>query len=229
MNRTWRIGGISAGIVLIAFGIATVALAAVGAHIVNSNLKQQFITGTPDMTPSGIQSEIDAVTADQAKIAAAQKKANVPPLTFTTVKAPHCSVAGKSIDNGNRAQCFAQYMRIHALGATNGLVYAQMGQYAAKPDAPIGKTDFNGGTNDTAYAETDPTTGQPVSNGTRNLWISETALTGSLYLAFTGTAVSLFGIVVGIALLLTGVGFLVLVLAGPPARQPAAEAPAPSA
>jgi hypothetical protein len=38
-------------------------------------------------------------------------------------------------------------------------------------------TDFNGGTSDPKYAETDPTTGSPVSNGKRNVWVSETALT----------------------------------------------------
>ena len=73
--------------------------------------------------------------------------------------------------------CFGNYMRIHALGASNGLTYAQMGQYAAKPDAPVQSTDFNGGTSDTKYAQVDPTTGRPVSNGARNVWASETSLT----------------------------------------------------
>jgi hypothetical protein len=39
-------------------------------------------------------------------------------------------------------------------------------------------------------------------------------LTTALYLAYTGSAISLFGIVVGIALLLSGIGFLVLALGG---------------
>jgi hypothetical protein len=156
---------------------------------VNTNLKNEYITGTPDMTPSGIQPEVDAIKADQQKIAAAQKTANVPAsqqFTFTPVEAPSCSVAGKHVDNGNAAQCFARYMRIHALGSSNGLTYSQMGQYAAKPDAPPQFTDFNGGTSDTTYAQTDAKTGKPVSNGTRNLWVTETALTTALYLAFTG-------------------------------------------
>ena len=79
------------------------------------------------MTPSGIQPEVDAVKAEQQKIAAAQKNANVPPsqqFVFTPVKAPGCSVAGKHVDNGNEAQCFARYMRIHALGASSGLTYS---------------------------------------------------------------------------------------------------------
>jgi hypothetical protein len=184
---------------------------------VNSNLSQEFITGTPDMTPSGIKPEVDTIKSEQQKIAAAQKQANVPSsqqFTFTTVEAPSCSVAGKPVNDGNSALCFGKYMRIHALKASSGMTYSQMGQYAAKPDAPVQSTDFNGGTNDTKYAQTDPKTGNPVSNGARNLWVTETSLTTALYLAYTGSAISLFGIVVGIALLLSGIGFLILALGG---------------
>jgi hypothetical protein len=217
MKKALRIGGIAAGIVLIGFGIAAIVLGVVGGHTVNSNLSEEFITGTPDMTPSGIQPEVDAIKAEQQKIAAAQKKANVPAsqqFTFTSVEAPGCSVAGQRVENGNSAQCFARYMRIHALSSSSGLTYSQMGRYVAKPDAPAQFTDFNGGTNDPKYAQTDPKTEQPVSNGARNLWVTETALTTALYLGFAGSALSLFGIVVGIALLLSGVGFLVLTLGG---------------
>src|SRR5207344_3231362 len=107
---------------------------------------------------------------------------------------------------------FARYMLIHALAASSGLTYSQMGQYTAKPDAPVQSTDFNGGTSDPKYAQTDPKTGRPVSNGARNLWVTETSLTTALFLAFTGTAISIFGIVVGVALILAGVGFIVLAL-----------------
>jgi hypothetical protein len=89
-----------------------------------------------------------------------------------------------------------------------------MGQYAARPDAPIQSTDFNGGTNDPKYAQTDPRTSNPASNSARNLWVTETSLTTALYLAYTGSAISLFGIVVGVALLLSGIGFLILALGG---------------
>jgi hypothetical protein len=95
-----------------------------------------------------------------------------------------------------------------------------MGQYAAKPDAPVRFTDFNGGTSDPKYAQTDPNTGKPVSNGARNLWITETSLTTALNLAYAGSAISLFGIVVGVALLLSGIGFLILALSGAIARVP---------
>jgi len=199
---------------------------------VNSNLSEEFITGSPDMTPAGIAPEVDAIQAAQQKIAAAQKKAKVPPqqqFTFTSVDAPSCSVAGEQVTDGNSALCFGKYMRIHALGASSGLTYAQMGRYAAKPDAPAQSTDFNGGTNDPNYAQTDPSTGQPVSNGARNLWVTETSLSTALYLAYTGSAISLFAIVVGIALLLSGIGFLILALSGAiqhvPLRKEAPEAP----
>ena len=163
MKKALQIGGIAAGVVLIGFGIASIVLAIKGGNTVNSNLSQEFITGTPDMTPSGIQPEVDAIKAEQQKIAAAQKKAKVPAAqqyTFTSVEAPSCSVAGESVDDGNSALCFGKYMRIHALGASSGLTYSQMGQYAAKPDAPVQSTDFNGGTSDPKYAQIDPKTGQ---------------------------------------------------------------------
>jgi hypothetical protein len=217
VKKALQIAGIAAGVVLIGFGIAAIVLGIRGGNTVNDNLSQEFITGTPDMTPSGIKPEVDAIKADQQKIAAAQKQANVPAsqqFTFTTVEAPSCSVAGEPVNDGNSALCFGKYMRIHALSASSGLTYAQMGQYTAKPDAPIQSTDFNGGTGDPKYAQTDPKTGKPVSNGARNTWVTETSLTTALYLAYTGSAIALFGIVVGIALLLSGIGFLILALAG---------------
>ena len=220
MKKALQIGGLAAGVVLIGFGVASIVLAIKGGNTVNSNLSQEFITGTPDMTPSGIQPEIDAIKGEQQKIAAAQKQANVPVSQFTKVEAPSCSVAGKQVKNGSSALCFGRYMRIHALGASSGLTYAQMGQFAAKPGAPPKVTDFNGGTSDPKYAQTDPKTGQPVSNGARNTWVTETSLTTALYLAYTGSTISLFGIVVGIALLLSGIGFLILALSGGVERVP---------
>ena len=216
MKKALEIGGFVAGGVLIVFGIVTIVLGVWGGHTVNKNLKNEFITGTPDMTPSGIAPEVAAIQAEQQKIAAAQKQAKIPPArqtTFTPVEAPSCSVAGEPVDNGSRAACFGNYMRIHALGSSSGLTYSQMGQYAAKPDAPVQSTDFNGGTNDTTQAQVDPATGRPVSNGARNVWVTETSLSTALYLAFAATGISLFAIIVGIALLLSGIGFLILALA----------------
>jgi uncharacterized iron-regulated membrane protein len=223
MKKALQIGGIVAGVVLIGFGIAAIVLGVLGGKTVNDNLKQEYIVGSPDMTPTAIGPEVKQIQASQKKIAADQKKAKVPPsqqFTFTDVSAPSCSVAGDQVDDGSSAKCFAQYMRIHALGSSSGLTYSQMGRYAAKSDAPVELTDFNGGTNDPKYAQIDSATGQPVSNGARNLWVTETALTTALYLAYTGSAISLFGIVVGIALLLSGIGFLILALSGAIQRVP---------
>ena len=56
----------------------------------------------------------------------------------------------------------------------------------------------------------DPETGRPVENPSRNLWITATAFTTALNTAFLAERIALFSIVMGIALLLTGIGFLVL-------------------
>ena len=51
--------------------------------------------------------------------------------------------------------------------------------------------------------------GRPVENGLRNMWVTETALTTALNTAFFAERVAFFSIVMGVALLLTGIGFLV--------------------
>ena len=60
----------------------------------------------------------------------------------------------------------------------------------------------------------DPKTKQPVSNGARNVWATETALTTALNTSYMASQLALFAIVVGIALLLSGIGFGVLAAAG---------------
>ena len=52
-----------------------------------------------------------------------------------------------------------------------------------------------------------------MSNGARNLWVTETALTTALNVSYMAEQLALFGIVVGIALLLAGIGFIILALA----------------
>ena len=117
------------------------------------------------------------------------------------------------VNTGAEARAFAKMMRGHTLEATDGLTYAQMGRFLAKPGTPKSLTDGNGGTSDAKYAVTDPKTG-PVSNPARNIWVTETALTTALNAAYMGEQISNFGIVVGIALLLAGIGFLVLAVGG---------------
>jgi hypothetical protein len=118
------------------------------------------------------------------------------------VELPTCSVADEPIDTGSEAKCFAEYMRIHALEATGGQTYAQMPRFA---------TADGEGTNDPEEAETRPD-GSPMDNPARSVWVTETALGTALNTSYFAQQVALFGIVMGIALLLTGIGFLVLTL-----------------
>ena len=59
---------------------------------------------------------------------------------------------GKAINNGTRARAFASYMRIHALEASGGYTYAQMGRFQAKPDAPKAELAVGGGTDNPQWA-----------------------------------------------------------------------------
>ena len=59
----------------------------------------------------------------------------------------------------------------------------------------------------------DPATNQPISNGARNVWVTETALSTALNTSYMAEQIGLFSVVVGIALLLSGIGFLILALA----------------
>ena len=79
--------------------------------------------------------------------------------------------AGEQVTTGDQARAFAKIMREHTLESTGGLTYAEMGRYqsAAKPDDPAG-------TSDEAAALKDAN-GQPVANGARDIWVTETALT----------------------------------------------------
>lgn len=197
MRKVFELGGVLAAAVLIAFGIAAIVMGVNGRSTVSDSLKQEQIVGTPDMTPTAITAEA--------------KKAG---LNIADLSIPSTSVAGKKIDNGDLARAFAGYMRIHALEATHGLTYAQMGRYIAKPGTPAGSTDGQGATSDPAYAVIDPKTKQPVENGARNVWVTETALTTALNTSYMAERLSAFGIVVGIALLLAGIGFGILALGG---------------
>ncbi len=195
MKRFLEFGGVAAAVVLIAFGAAAIVLGVQGKNTVVSSLKAEQITGTSDMTPKGIAAEAKAAG-------------------LKNISLPTCSVAGLAVNSGGRARCFAEYMRIHSLEATGGYVYAQMGQYQAKPGTPKAQLTPDGATDNTQYAVLDPKTHQPVSNGARNVWVTETALTTALNTSYMADQLGNFGIVVGVALLLSGIGFLILALGG---------------
>jgi F0F1-type ATP synthase membrane subunit c/vacuolar-type H+-ATPase subunit K len=173
--------GVAAGVVLIAFGIGALTLGIQGKNTVTDSLKLEKIVGSGDMTPA-------AIKAEGAKAG------------LKNVSYPTCSVANQTVDTGAEARCFAQYMRIHALESSGGLTYAEMPRFASAD----GK-----GTNDAAKALKTPS-GQPQDNAARNIWVTETALSTALNTSYMADQLGNFGIVVGVALLLSGIGFVVL-------------------
>jgi hypothetical protein len=212
-RKFFEIGGIVAAAVLIAFGIGAIVLSANGHSTVSNSLKQEQIVGTPDMTPTAIKGEVAADKAAQTKLFAQLHAAGVK-LTPSPIETPTCSVAGQTVDTGSEARCFARYMRIHTFAASSGLTYSQMGRYVAKSGTPVQYTDGLGATSDPKYALTDPKTQQPMNNGRRDLWVTYTALTTALNTSYMASQLALFGLVVGIALLLSGIGFLILAIGG---------------
>ena len=170
MKKWFGVGGIVAGLVLVAFGFGAIAMSVDGRNTVRDSLAAQRITATPDaaeLTNGALQ-------------------------------------PGQSIDTGAEARDFATVMEHHALEATGGQHYAEMGRFLDANGKP---------TNDEATAAKDPKSGQPVENGLRNLWVTETALTTALNMSYMAEQLSLFGLVVGIALLLSGIGFIILAIA----------------
>ena len=176
-RKIFEYGGIAASIVLIAFGIGSIAIGVAGVNEVRDNLARENIVGTPDS-----------------------------------------SIPGQKVDTGDEAQAFAAVMRKHALEATDGRTYAEMGRFL---DAQGNETS------DEAKAAKDPRTGQPVANRARDIWVTETALATALNVAFFAERVAFFSIAMGVALLLTGIGFLVLTLGGALRRREAVEGVAP--
>lgn len=192
MRKGLEIGGVVAAVVLIAFGIAAIVMGADGRSTVVDELERQNIVGSPDMSPSEIEGEAKAAGLGSTPL-------------------PSCDVAEKQIDDGESARCFAQYMQVHALEATGGYTYAEMGRYEAKPNTPKAELAPGGGTENEEFAVIDSETGEPAENGARTVWVTETALATALNASYMADRLSVFGIVVGVALLLTGIGFAVLV------------------
>jgi hypothetical protein len=117
------------------------------------------------------------------------------------VGTPDSSIPGQKVDSGGEAKAFAAVIRKHTLEATGGQTYSQMGRFLDESGKPTG---------DEAAAAKDPKSGQPVENPARNIWISSTAFQTSLNTAYFAESVATFVIAVGAALLLVGIGFLIL-------------------
>jgi hypothetical protein len=188
-KRRWlEYGGIASGVILIAFGIGAIGLSINGHKTVTDSLKAEKIgeQATSGMNPTKI--------AEDAKAAGLSD----------SIKLPTCSVEGQQIDSSNKARCFAEYMRIHALLSTGGLTYSELGRYQSKDGSPKGTDDFSSAATDS--------TGKPLANGARDTWVTATALTTALNVSFMADNLALFGIVVGVALLLCGIGFIILAI-----------------
>jgi hypothetical protein len=186
MRKVFELGGLVAALVLVAFGATAIVMGLNGRTTVRDSLKAEQIVGSPDMSPAGI-------TAEAAKAH----------LSLKGVAVPTLDVANKAITTGDRAHAFAGYMRIHALEASGGLPYSQMPRFA---------TADGKGTNDDTLAL--QSGGRPVDNAARNVWVTETALSTALNASYMAEKTALFGLVVGIALLLSGIGFAVLAIGG---------------
>ena len=185
MRKVLTLGGLVAAAVLIAFGVASIVMGVNGRNTVHESLQQEHIVGSPDMTPAQIKAD-----ATEAGLPA-------------TIALPTISVANQNIDNGTKARAFAGYMRVHALEASGGLTYSQLPRFA---------TQDGKGTNEPKDAL--QANGRPIDNPVRNLWVTETALSTALNASYMAESLSLFGIIVGIALLLSGFGFAILTVGG---------------
>ncbi len=176
MRKVLEIGGVIAGVVLVAFGVAAIYMGVDGRATVRDSIKQeQIVFGAAD---------------DPAVAKYASQWAEAP------------------LQTGSQARAFAQIMHEHALESSGGLPYAQMGRFVSADDP-----ENPAGTSDEAAALKDDE-GNPVSNGARNTWVTATALSTALNMSFMAEQMALFGIVVGIALLLSGIGFIILALGG---------------
>jgi multisubunit Na+/H+ antiporter MnhC subunit len=183
MRKVFELGGVIAGLVLIAFGVAAIVMGVNGRSEVRNAIAEQRITATPD-----------AAEITNGKLE-----------------------PGQAIKTGAQAKAFADIMEFHALESTEGQRYAEMGRFLT----PSGEQ-----TSDEAEAAKTPD-GRPVENGLRNLWVTETALSTALNMSYMAEQLALFGIVVGVALLLSGVGFIILALGGTLRRREAVPVPSP--
>jgi hypothetical protein len=115
--------------------------------------------------------------------------------------------AGEQVTTGDQARAFAQIIRTHALESTEGLTYSEMGRFvsAENPDDPAGTSDEEAALKDEE--------GNPVSNSSRNTWVTATSLSTALNMSYMAERLAIFGIVVGVALLLTGIGLVILAFA----------------
>lgn len=186
-RRILEIGGLVAGVVLIAFGVVSLVMGMDARNTVRDSIKQeQIFFGSAD----------DPAVAEHAS-----------------------GWAEQQVLTGDQARAFALVMREHALEGSGGLTYAQMGRFLAADDP-----ENLAGTSDPDAALKDEA-GNPVANSARNTWVTATALSTALNVSYMAENLALFSVVVGVALLLTGIGLMIIALTvfgRAPALAPAA-------
>ncbi|MEA2380922.1 MAG: hypothetical protein QOH72_893 [Solirubrobacteraceae bacterium] len=113
------------------------------------------------------------------------------------------SVANKQVTTGAQAKALANGMRKHTLEAT--------GRSDLLADGPVPRQGRQADQQPAGrrHRREDQ---KPVSNPAGQIWVTETALTTALNTSFFAESVCMFAIVMGVALLLVGGGFLVLTL-----------------
>jgi hypothetical protein len=117
------------------------------------------------------------------------------------VGTPDSSIPGEEVDTGSEASAFADVIRKHTLEATGGKTYSEMPRAVFKDTnepVPDDETD--------AALES----GEAIDNPEREIWITSTALSTALNTSYFAESVATFTIVVGVALILIGIGFIVL-------------------
>ena len=178
--------------------IAVIALALNGRSTVHNGLKDEKIMGTPDMTPAAIKEE-----AAQAGLQG------------------HVVAVVLGCRQGRRQRRPRALLRaVHADPRAGGDRRPGLRRDAALRDGRRQGDERRGQGEQGAER---PSARQPGAA----IWITETALSTALNVSYMADQLALFSLVVGIALLLAGVGFIILAAGGALRRSTAAAAPRP--
>lgn len=111
---------------------------------------------------------------------------------------PDSTIPNQKVDTGKEAEAFAAVTRKHTLEATGGKVYSELPRAVYKDGGkPVPEEQ----------ADAALKSGEAINNPQRDLWLNQISLSTALNTAYFAESVSLFAIVMGFALLLTGVGF----------------------
>lgn len=117
------------------------------------------------------------------------------------VGTPDSTIPGQAVDTGDEAKAFADVIRKHTLEATSGKTYAEMPRAVYKKSGEPVPED---------QADQALESGKAIDNPERQIWIPSIALSTALNTSFFAESVATFAIVMGAALLLIGIGLLVL-------------------